>query len=182
MNQVFIYFTLFLIISFGIIFIILKLKDKFKSSKLISENDHDIINETYPEAINFTYKKTKLFTPAERSFLGVLYQTVNNHAKIFGKVRVADVLTPIKSSRSTWQKAFNKISNKHFDFLLCNNDDFSVICAIELNDKSHQSDKKKQRDNFLKEICDNASLPLIQITTKQFYSINEIKDILKLYL
>jgi len=35
-----------------------------------------------------------LFTEAERSFLGVLKQAVGDHAEVFGKVRVADVLVP----------------------------------------------------------------------------------------
>jgi hypothetical protein len=35
-----------------------------------------------------------LFSPAERSFLGVLHQAVERKASIFGKVRVADVVEP----------------------------------------------------------------------------------------
>ena len=39
------------------------------------------------------YQKAEaIFTPAERSFLGVLHQAVGNNAAIFGKVRVADVV------------------------------------------------------------------------------------------
>ena len=48
-----------------------------------------------------------LFTPAERSFLGVLNQVVSDKAQVFGKVRVADIIAPIKGmSRSEWQKGF----------------------------------------------------------------------------
>lgn len=39
-----------------------------------------------------------LLTPAERSFYGVLTQTVNGNTLIFAKVRVADVLTPKRST------------------------------------------------------------------------------------
>lgn len=35
-----------------------------------------------------------LFSPAERSFLGVLDLAVGDKARVFAKVRVADVLTP----------------------------------------------------------------------------------------
>jgi hypothetical protein len=129
---------------------------------------------------NFPYKKVLvLFSPSERSFLGVLEQAVGDGAKVFGKVRVADVILPEKSlSRSNWQQAFNKISGKHFDYLLCKKDDLSVICAIELDDSSHQSESRKKRDEFLSAVCDAAGVPLVQVPAKQGYVIAEIRNIL----
>lgn len=81
-----------------------------------------------------------LFTPAEGSFLGVLNQAVSGKARVFGKVRVGDVLKPKPSlQRGPATTARNRINRKHFDFILCRPDDLSVICVIELDDKSHQS-------------------------------------------
>jgi uncharacterized protein with PIN domain len=34
--------------------------------------------------------------------------------------------------------AFNRINANHFDFVLCDKDELAVVCAIELNDKSHR--------------------------------------------
>ena len=52
-------------------------------------------------------KTTSLFTPAERSFLGVLNQAIEDNAFVFGKVRVADVLKPSKDvARKQWRSAF----------------------------------------------------------------------------
>ena len=73
----------------------------------------------------FHYRQqNKLFSPAERSLYGALRLAVADNAIVFGKVRVADVLTPRNtSSRSHWQKAFNRISAKHFDFVICQPED-----------------------------------------------------------
>lgn len=124
----------------------------------------------------YPYLKQKaLFTPAERSFLGILTQAVGNEVQIFGKVRVADILTPKKGmSRSDWQRAFNKISAKHFDFILCNKQDLSIICVVELDDSSHQSTSRKERDVFLVRACNSASIPLIQVPVKFSYDVGEI--------
>ena len=55
-----------------------------------------------------------LYSPAERSFFGVLNRAVEGEAVVLGKVRVADVLRPTRGmNRSNWQKAFNRISSKH---------------------------------------------------------------------
>ena len=136
------------------------------------------------KAIDYPYKKIDvLFSPAERSFLAVLNQAVGENAKVFGKVRVADVISPIKGiSRSEWQKAFNKISGKHFDYLLCDKNDLSVLCAIELNDSSHNSKKRKDRDKFLEGACQSANVPLIQVSVRATYSINEIRHSIAAYL
>ena len=95
----------------------------------------------------FPYQRhTTLFSPAERSFLGVLDQAVAGKYRVFGKVRIADVATVRGTpNRSSWQVAFNKISSKHFDFVLCNPDDLTFVCAIELDDKSHSQDKRQGR-------------------------------------
>ena len=130
------------------------------------------------------YKKHKvLFTPAERSFLGVLNQAIEDNAVIFGKVRVADIIKPISGlPRSKWQVLFNKISSKHFDFVVCDKNNLSVLCVIELDDKSHNSKNRQKRDAFLKSACDSADLSLIQIPAKSAYNIDEIRQTLITYL
>jgi len=92
-----------------------------------------------PSSQTFQYRlNNSLLTPAERSFYGVLKQAVGTDFDIFSKVRVADVFLPEKRySNSQWQSAFNKISRKHFDFVLSSKTDTSIKCCIELNDKSH---------------------------------------------
>ena len=132
----------------------------------------------------FPYRRIDpLFTPAERSFLGVLQKAAGDQVNIFGKVRVADVINPQKGlSRSEWQKAFNRIANKHFDFLICRSDDLSALCVIELNDSSHKSQKRSQRDEFLSAACSEANLPFVQIPAKVAYQIEEISTIIIPYI
>lgn len=124
-----------------------------------------------------------LFTPAEHSFYGILSQAIGDDALIFGKVRVADVLTPQKSTvKGVWQTAFNKISAKHFDFVLCRKDDLSFLCAIELDDRSHNRAKRQLRDAFLEEACQSAAFPLIRFPAKSGYQISDVRTALNDYL
>ncbi len=122
------------------------------------------------------YNRTPaLFTPAERSFLGVLDLAAGNDFRVFGKVRVGDVLSPrAGQDRSTRQTALNRINRKHFDFILCRPDDLTVLCAIELNDASHQRKDRQERDEFLTKTCRSAGLPLIPLDARHAYSPTEI--------
>src|SRR2546425_1147089 len=62
----------------------------------------------------------KLFSDAERSFLGVLEQVVGSQYRVFGKIRLADIIRPRKTlSKSAWATAKNRIDRKHVDFAIC---------------------------------------------------------------
>ena len=127
---------------------------------------------------DFPYQRAKaLFSPAERSFLGVIDQVVGTEFRVFGKVRIADVATvKTMSNRSAWQKAFNRISSKHFDFIICRSADLSIVCIVELNDKSHQKNSRKLRDEFVAGVCNSISVPLVEINAQASYSIQELKE------
>jgi hypothetical protein len=122
-------------------------------------------------------KKRTLFSPAERSFLGVLDQAVGDEYRVFGKIRVADVLEPRRGmSRSARQSALNRISAKHFDFVLCSRSDLSIACAVELDDASHNEAGRRDRDAFLAAACESAALPLLRVPAERTYAIEEVRS------
>lgn len=137
---------------------------------LFSKNN--ACEQPYKYALNKT-----LFTPAERSFLGVLDLAVAGQYRVFGKVRVADILLPAKGlNKSHWKIAFNKIAAKHFDFVLCNQQTLEVVAVIELDDKSHQKTKTQHRDTLLESACATAGLPLVRFAAKSSYQVTEIEQ------
>ena len=125
----------------------------------------------------------RLFTPAERSFLGVLEQSLDPEYRVFGKVRVADVLEVKKGvSRSDWQRAFNRISSKHFDFVVCRADNTSIVLLIELDDKSHNNPKQQDNDRFLDLATKAAAVPLLRVPCRKNYSTSEISSLIASHL
>lgn len=118
-----------------------------------------------------------LFSPAERSFLGVLDQAVGPEHRVFGKVRVADIAT-VKPGlgNSARQGALNRIAAKHFDFVVCRASDLSVVCAVELNDRSHSSPRAQARDDFLRNVCQAINLPLLTVPDRSAYSPPDIRS------
>ncbi|MDQ7969585.1 MAG: DUF2726 domain-containing protein [Oxalicibacterium faecigallinarum] len=132
---------------------------------------------THTGSISFPYQRGKsLFSEAERSFLGVLDQAVGADYRVFGKVRLADVAA-VKSglTNSARQGAFNRIAYKHFDYVVCRAGDLSMVCAVELNDKSHTSRKAQDRDEFVANVCRVIALPLLIVPAKAAYSPEEVR-------
>jgi hypothetical protein len=131
--------------------------------------------------VGFPYtSRNPLFSAAERSFLGVLDKAVGSEHRVFGKVRVADI-AKVKSglNNSARQGALNKIASKHFDYVVCRHSDLSVVCVVELNDKSHASKRAQARDKLIDGVCDTIGLPLLKVPAKRSYSVEEISALIK---
>ncbi len=137
-----------------------------------------------PGKAEFPYQKSAaLFSPAERSFFGVLQQAVGNNAAVFGKVRAADVVELQKGlGRSAQQTAYKKIAGRHFDFLLCDKEDLSIACAIQLNSGLHHSRHRHAGDEFLKRVCETVGIPLIGVPAESAYVVSEVQRLLPRYL
>jgi hypothetical protein len=120
----------------------------------------------------FPYQsREKLFSEAERSFLGVLDKIVGDKFRVFAKVRLADLLKVGGGvSSSERQSAFNRISRKHVDFLITRKDDLSFVGIIELDDKSHRKQKRQERDEFIDKAFGAAGIPICHIKAQSGYS------------
>jgi Protein of unknown function (DUF2726) len=144
----------------------------FTNPHLVSSKDADVSRQECSYQIRGT-----LLTPSEIEFYRELKQAVGDKVIIFSKVRVADVITPENGlSKSNWQRAFNKISAKHFDFVLCNLESLKVEVVIELDDKSHQKSSRIDRDNFLNRAAQSSGLKILRFPVKSSYSVTEIKS------
>ncbi|MFT7879004.1 MAG: DUF2726 domain-containing protein [Sulfurimonas sp.] len=126
------------------------------------------------------YEKVALFTPAEKKFLNVLDQAVGSEFRIYGKVRIADTILPKRTlSRKKWNRHFFQISSKHFDYVLCDKRSMDTLCAIELNDRSHQRRERIKRDQLVEKACRSANLPLVWIAVQKNYDKREIHHQIK---
>lgn len=98
------------------------------------------LHEKLPYVMNET-----ILTERERAFYRILKPIADRlELQICPKVRVADIVS-IKKGTRDWQKWFNKIRSKHVDFLLCDYD-MNIVLIIELDDRSHESERARKND------------------------------------
>lgn len=106
------------------------------------------------------FEKTTLLTANEKQkFASIKYVTDKLRLQLYAKVRLADIVTP-KQNVKNWYAYFNKVKAKHVDFLVCNNL-FEPICAIEIDDTSHDRDDRKQRDKFVNFVLEDVGIGVI---------------------
>lgn len=124
------------------------------------------------------YVIRNLFSPAELNFYKVLEQAVADRFKIFPKVRLADIVKVAAGDleKSERQSAFNRIQSKHVDFVLCDPGDLSVVCVVELDDKSHNEASRIARDEFVDSVLESAGIPIAHLAARRQYSTDDIAN------
>ena len=131
-------------------------------------------------AQSYPYERQQaLFSPAERSFLGVLEQANNGCYRFMGKVRLADIVK-VKSglNNRARQSALNKIQSKHVDIVACDPASLSVQFVVELDDSTHSQSNRQNRDRLVDSILKAAGIPVVHVTVKKSYSVQEMQTIL----
>jgi len=122
------------------------------------------------------YKRAPyLLTKSEHHFYKALKQAIPDNTHICMKVRMGDLL--ICSDRE-WKAGWGpKISAKHVDFVLINAHTTEIICAIELDDSTHRTNRNRiDRDKFVNKAFETAGVNLIRINTQRHYDVVELKE------
>lgn len=79
------------------------------------------------------------------------------------------------------QKGFlqiGEIGRKSIDFLLCREDDTSIVLAIELNGPTHEREDQQIRDTKKQTALEEAGIPLVIFTPNEIPNIVELRKIL----
>lgn len=122
-------------------------------------------------------RNDRLFSAAERSFLGVLEQILGKEYRVIGKVRMADIIRPrLGLSASARTSALNRITSKHVDFAVCDPKTLQIVGVIELDDSSHDRADRQRRDKFVDAALSSAGVPLVRIPAQRVYSPAEIRQ------
>ena len=144
---------------------------KAKNSRKIPLNNDQGLSELVPVGKNITYKLTKkILSDAEYSFYKSLILVAPLEVIIFSKVRISDVI-----SASGSKYASSSINQKHFDFCILDRKNLDILMVIELDDKSHDSKKVKDRDILVDEVCAQAKLKIVHIPASFSYSTEDLR-------
>lgn len=106
-----------------------------------------------------------LYTKAEHNFYRQLINRLPRGYVVNGKVRLADICEP-RNKRNI--KLMHKVQAKHVDFVIT---DFSgkIVCAIELDDSSHNLPSTMKRDAEKTRALNSAGVELIRVRCTKRY-------------
>lgn len=115
------------------------------------------------------YEARPLLTDHEMNFYRALKPIADNLGlSIISKVRMADLVKPTANyyrERSEYMSYFGKIKSKHVDFVLCDPDTLKVKLLIELDDRSHDTNRVINRDEFVENVYRDTGYKLLRTYT-----------------
>lgn len=107
------------------------------------------------------YYKRELLTQTEYNFYLTLKEECNKrNFLICPKVRMEDFLEVKPNFDKMKYRGY--IKSRHIDFMICNQN-MNILCGIELDDKSHYSQKAQEVDNFKNQVFRDVGIPLYRI-------------------
>lgn len=119
---------------------------------------------------NFPYKAKLLLTKSEYTFFKTLQKILDNDKFIIcPKVRLEDFIDVTDKQEIFKYRGY--IKSRHVDFLICDNN-LHILFAIELDDKTHNSEKAKNTDEFKNKLFEKIGIKLYRIKTEDNYEIS----------
>lgn len=161
-----------------IIIIILVIIITVLEKKLDNVNKENEKVDFLGKNLNEKYEKVDyLLTRNELKFYRILKQVTNKLGySLFCQVALYEIV------KNKDFKDFNKIRAKSIDFVITQ-ENCKILLCIELDDSSHETTKRIERDNFVNQLFKDLDIKFLRIPVQNFYNMEElelkIKELLK---
>lgn len=127
-----------------------------------------------PEKLANAYeysRKESVMTAAEAAFYRRLLLVAGDRYFIFPQVHLSSLLINQTKGRY-WKAAFQRINRTSVDYVLCDKDSMKAIYAVELDDKTHDTFKRRARDTGVEVMLSSVGLPLVR-----FRDVDNLTDV-----
>lgn len=160
MDNIFIY----IVVAFVILLFI-----DFATRKLFNDKEStEIKKSTYRY-----FAKNTIMTERENKFFKQLNEILGNKWFVVPQVHLSALLNH-KVKGQNWKAAFRHINGKSVDYVLLSKETMKPICAIELDDSTHNYKNRAERDAEVERIFAEAKLPLARFRNPEKLSRQDI--------
>ena len=174
------FWIVLLLIMLGcIVFSIYELLDKkthFKQSKFAQFFVNLFSTKPSSQEPQKYETKPAIATQKEQEFYLLLSTAIQNNYAILQQVSLNSIID------KKLQNTFRNELFRSIDFVIADPNTTQPLLLIELNDLSHLRPDRQARDQKVKEICDIAQIPLLTFWTKDYHTVDSIKQQLQQYI
>jgi len=117
------------------------------------------------------------FSPSERDFVLVLTRCLGPQFRVFGKVRLADMVTPDQNlADDVRRRVRGRSERRRVGIVVCQASDLTVCGAIELEDLEDPRRQRYIRSGFVEDVLASADIPLLRIDAQDEYDEEELRE------
>ena len=106
-------------------------------------------------------RKDAVMTSVEASFYNVLLRVAGDRYYIFPQIHLSALLTNQTRGRY-WKAAFQRINRVSVDYVLCEKQTMRPVYAVELDDATHDTEKRRARDDGVNRMLASVNIPLVR--------------------
>ena len=140
------------------------------------ENNITTNYNNYNEDLEKYIAKEYIMTRTEIKFYVVLKKITDElNMTIFPQVDLERIIKVIDNN----YRDRNRIKSRNIDYTIVQNNNYKIICCIELDDYTHNTEKAQKADKFKNELFEKVGIPLHRIEVDSYYDVEEIKKILQ---
>lgn len=118
----------------------------------------------------YSLRKSFLST-REFAYLNVLKQAVGEHAKIYPKVRLPQILNH-PGHDPQFRAHWSRVQRRYVDFLVCDAD-LKPILAVKFDPTANRK-RAQPKDDVLEDALGSAELPLLRVVPADSYDLDEV--------
>ncbi len=177
--------TVLILFVCGILYIIIrtlmdspKLQNQTRHQRSTTQQASHLATQSVTPRYRYR-RKNYMMTRREHDFFVLLQKAYGADYYIFPQVRLASFVDHEVKGQS-WQGAFSVIARKSVDYVICEKGYIRPLVAIELDDSSHDTYDRQQRDGLVQSILDDAHMPLVRFRHET--TIEHVKDKLDRHL
>ena len=147
-----------ILIILGLILFVALLK--YLNSRFFGTSEEKVKTQYHYERKNY------LITVPERDYYNMLTQILGTDYLVFPQVHMSAILEH-RVRGQNWKAAFRHVNQKSVDYVICDKTHLTPLIAVELDDRSHDSDDRRARDIEVERMLSEAGLPLLRFTHNQ---------------
>ena len=118
--------------------------------------------KTKKSPVNYHYeRKDTVMSQAESAFFKRLEKVVEDRYYIFPQIHLSALMNN-KTSGRYYKVAFQRINRRSVDYVLCDKATMKPVYAVELDDTTHDTDKRKYRGSLVGSLLLDIDLPLVR--------------------
>lgn len=114
-------------------------------------------------------------TNREEKFFRTLQEIFAEKCFVIPQVHLSAFLDH-KIKGQNWKSAFQHINGKSVDYVLLRRSDLTILCAVELDDPTHNTKERAERDAEVERVLHQAKILLVRILKPEKMSKQEIVD------
>ncbi|WP_174511262.1 DUF2726 domain-containing protein [Methylocella tundrae] len=126
------------------------------------------------------YCRGRFLSPNEKCFFSALRRALGDGYLVCPQVRLAEIVdVNPRVGGAKRQAALYRVAGKSIDFVVCSSLTFELLAAIEVDDRSHFRQERRERDAFVNSLFGEIGLPLVRVAAKRDYSAAVLREALE---